>query len=337
LTGIKKKFAVLMASVMAFGILASGCSLIEKTPEAIAKEKVAKVGGEYITRGELNDMMVPVKAQIASQNGGDNYLTSDQGKQDVLDQEKQTLQSLIEARIFEQKAKELKLFKDEAEIESGITAKKDELIKAYETEDALNKYLEQSKISADMLKKLLRVQVVGQKVYDNMIKDIAVTDDEIQKYYDQNKTTLTEQPNTMEVSHILVATEQEAKDIKAKLDKGEDFAALAKQYSTDTGSKDAGGSLGEIQYNDSNYDQTFMVAAMALKAGEVSQPVKTTYGYHIIKVTKKNEYPILTFDKAKDSIKEQLLYNKQEETYTNTLNTWKEAAKIKYYDSKLKS
>lgn len=334
---MKSKVAVLAAIIMLFGILSSGCGLIEKTPEAIAKEKVAKVGNEYITRGELDEMMVPTKVQIAAQNGGDNYLTSDDGKKAVLDQEKQMLQNMIESKVLEQKAKSLKLFKDDKEIDDQINTQMANLAKAYGGQEDLDKELQAEKISSALLKKLLRIQVIGQKVYDNTIKDAKVTDDEIKKYYDTNKDTITEKTNTMQVSHILVGTEQEAKDIKAKLDKGEDFAALAKQYSTDTGSKDKGGALGEIQYNDPYYEPTFVQAAMKLNEGQVSDPVQTKYGFHIIKVTKKTIYPIVPFDQAKEGIKEQLLYNKQQQTYKDALAKWKTDAKIKIMDKTLQS
>lgn len=334
---MKGKVAVFAALIMLFGIFASGCSLIEKTPEAIAKEKIAKVGGEYITRGELDEMMVPTKVQIAAQNGGDNYLTSDDGKQAVLDEEKQMLQSMIESKVLEQQAKALKLFKDDQEIQDGINSKMADLVKSYGTQADLDKELQTEQISSALLQKLIRIQVIGEKVYDYAIKNVTVSEDEIKSYYDQNKDSITTQTNTMQVSHILVATEQEAKDIKAKLDKGEDFATLAKQYSTDTASKDNGGALGEVEYNDPNYDSTFVQAAMKLKEGQVSDPVQTQYGYHIIKVTKKTIYPTLPYDQAKESIKEQLLSNKQQDAYNNSLTTWKTNAKIQILDKTLQS
>lgn len=334
---VKSKIAVSIAIIMLLGVFTSGCSLIEKTPEAIAKEKVAKVGNEYITRGELDDMMVPTKAQIAAQNGGDNYLTSDDGKKAVLSEEKQVLQNLIEAKILEEQAASLKLFKNENEIQNAIDSKMADLIKSYKTKDDLEKELKSEKISDALLQKLLRIQVIGEKVYNYTIKNVSVTDDEIKKYYDENKDSITEKTNTMEVSHILVNTEAEAKEVKALLDKGGDFKALAKQYSIDTTTKDNGGSLGTIEYNDSNYEAAFVQAAMKLKAGQISDPVKTSYGYHIIKVTKKTIYPTLPYDKAKASIKEQLLYTKQQDTYNAALTKWKAAAKIKILDKTLQS
>ena len=86
----------------------------------------------------------------------------------------------------------------------------------------------------------------------------------------------------VKASHILVADEKTAKEVKAKLDRGEDFATLAKKYSTDTGTAQAGGELG--WFGPDKMAPTFTDAAYSLKKGEISDPVKTTYGYHVIKL-----------------------------------------------------
>ncbi|HBM75957.1 MAG TPA: peptidylprolyl isomerase, partial [Clostridiaceae bacterium] len=115
------------------------------------------------------------------------------------------------------------------------------------------------------------------------------------------------------------------------------FATLAKQYSIETSAKETGGNLGEISYNDSNYDQTFMLAAMSLKEGQISNPVQTKYGYHIIKVTKKTEYPVLAFDKVKEDIKSQLLESKKQDKYTASIQEWRKEAKVKTYDKNIEN
>ena len=333
---IRSEFAVLIVMVLIIGLAASGCGLISKTKEAIDKQKVATVGSESITRGELDNMMVPVIAQItADPQYGANYLTSDAGKTMLLEQKKQMLDSMVEQKLFSQKAKELKLFKDDKEIEDAVAKKMADLVVAYKTKEDLDKKIAESKITPDMLNSILKSQVIGEKVSEYMTKDAAVPDDEMQKYYDANKATFTEKPNTMEVSHILLATEQEANDIKAKLDKGENFEALAKQYSTEPAAKTSGGKLGVILYNDPGYDPLFVAGAMALKEGEISKAVKSSFGYHIIKVTKINQYPILAFDKVKDTIKTTLINQKKQTMYTDTLKLWKDAAKIKIYDNNL--
>ncbi|ABO65946.1 MULTISPECIES: peptidylprolyl isomerase [Geobacillus] len=148
----------------------------------------------------------------------------------------------------------------------------------------------------------LAVQQNGEKVIREMIKldllrakaaieDIKVTDKELKEYYDNYKPKV-------RASHILVEDEKTAKEVKAKLDKGEDFAKLAKEYSQDPGSASNGGDLG--WFGAGKMVKEFEEAAYKLKVGEVSDPIKTDYGYHIIKVTDKEKKK--TFDKMKEEI-----------------------------------
>lgn len=336
LSKLKSKLIMLFVLVFAFGILASGCNLIEKSPEAIAKQKVAKVGQEYITRAQLDEEFAPALEQIKAQYG-DNYLTSDDGKTMAANQKKQILDMMVDNLIFAQKAKEFNLFKDEKEIDDEVKKYVDDLMKMYNMdEDQFNKQLEQAKMTKEIFNKRVKEQaIIPQKVYENTVKDVTVGDDEIQKFYDENKASMTEKPNTMEVSHILLDSEDKAKEVKAELDKGGDFAAIAKEKSTEPDAKESGGSLGEIQYNDPGYDPTFVQAAMALNEGQISDPVLTQFGYHIIKVTKKNEYPVLALDKVKDQIKDQLSGEKKEKLFSDTMKEWKDKAGVKIYESNM--
>jgi foldase protein PrsA len=137
----------------------------------------------------------------------------------------------------------------------------------------------------------LAVQQNGEKVIRNMVKldllrtkaaveDIKVTEKELKDYYENYKPKI-------KASHILVKDEKTAKEVKAKLDKGEDFAKLAKEYSQDPGSAANGGDLG--WFGPGKMVKEFEDAAYKLKVGQVSDPVKTDYGYHIIKVTDKEK------------------------------------------------
>lgn len=112
----------------------------------------------------------------------------------------------------------------------------------------------------------------------NQIATEKLTDAEMKKYYNKNKADFKE----VRASHILVKTEEEAKEIKKKLDQGEDFAALAKEKSTDPGSAPRGGDLGFFTRD--RMVKAFSDAAFSLKVNEVSNPVQSPFGFHIIKV-----------------------------------------------------
>ncbi|NNU89636.1 peptidylprolyl isomerase [Anoxybacillus sp. CHMUD] len=169
------------------------------------------------------------------------------------------------------------------------------------TDEELNKEIENLKemygVQYD-----LAVQQNGEEAIRDMVKldllrqkaameDMKVTDEELKKYYNEYKPKV-------KASHILVDDEKTAKDIKAKLEKGEDFAELAKEYSKDTGSAQNGGDLG--WFGPGKMVEEFEKAAYALKVGEISDPVKTQFGYHIIKVTDKEKKK--SFDEMKEEI-----------------------------------
>lgn len=106
----------------------------------------------------------------------------------------------------------------------------------------------------------------------------------------------------LKASHILVKDEKTAKEIKEKLNNGEDFAALAKQYSVDPGSKEKGGELPE--FGPGKMDLKFEEAAYKLEVGQVSDPVQSSFGYHIIKVTEKKE--LKSYEEEKENIRKEL-------------------------------
>jgi foldase protein PrsA len=160
----------------------------------------------------------------------------------------------------------------------------------------------------------LAVQQNGEKAIREMVKldllrqkaameDIKVTEKELKEYYDNYKPKI-------RASHILVKDEKTAKEIKAKLDKGEDFAKLAKQYSQDPGSAANGGDLG--WFGPGKMVKEFEDAAYKLKVGQVSDPVKTDYGYHIIKVTAKEKKK--PFNEMKDEIEFEVKQRKLDPT-----------------------
>lgn len=140
----------------------------------------------------------------------------------------------------------------------------------------------------------------------------------------------------MKVSHILVKDEKTAKEVKEKVNNGEDFAALAKQYSEDTGSKEQGGEI--PGFAPGQTVKEFEEAAYKLDAGQVSEPIKTTYGYHIIKATDKKE--LKPFDEVKGEIRKDL----EEQRLQDTTGKWKQqvvtdllkAADIKVNDKEFK-
>lgn len=136
-----------------------------------------------------------------------------------------------------------------------------------------------------------------------------VTDEETRKAYDTESAKV-QQTERVRARHILVNTEQEAKQVLDRLNKGEKFEDLAKQYSLD-GSKEFGGDLG--YFTAPEMVPEFSKAAFALQPGEVSPPVKTDFGWHIIKVEDRKMGGAQPYDQVKDALRNILLRKKTQE------------------------
>jgi len=135
--------------------------------------------------------------------------------------------------------------------------------------DQLNQLIDQK--GEKFVKEQIKYELLMQKAAKDNIK---VTDDDVKEYYDGLK-------GKIHLSHILVKEKKTAEEVEKKLKKGEKFEDLAKEYSTD-GTAEKGGDLGWVGKDD-NMDKDFVKAAFALKTDEISGPVKSQFGYHIIK------------------------------------------------------
>ncbi|MGA9225173.1 MAG: peptidylprolyl isomerase [Mesobacillus sp.] len=142
------------------------------------------------------------------------------------------------------------------------------------------------------LKKVLKDQMLMEKA---ALKDVKVSEEDVKKSYENYKPEI-------KASHILVKDEKTAQEVKKKLDGGAKFEDLAKEYSQDPGSAANGGDLGF--FGPGKMDPAFEEAAYKLEAGKISEPVKSQFGFHIIKVTEKKEKE--SYDKMKDKLENDL-------------------------------
>lgn len=329
---IKKLIAVTLSTTFLFGL--ASCELISKTPEAQMKEAVAKVNGKSITKEEFLKRFETKKAQMEAFYGKD-FFTKKENESYVTQIKYDVLETMINEVLLLKRAEELKVVPDDKTIQDAINKNIEDAKKQLGGEDKFNQTLKDLKITLEDYKGYIKNQTIIEKLYDEVVKNVKVTDDEIKKYYNENIYDFTEKPNKMNVSHILVKTEDEAKKVKAELDGGAKFEDVAKKYSQDPGSKDKGGNLGDVYYNDKNYDKTFMSNAIALPKGQISAPVKTQFGYHIIKVNSKEEYKQIPLEKVKADIEKTLLGDKKQKTFEEELQKLKDKAKIKRYTERL--
>jgi peptidyl-prolyl cis-trans isomerase C len=162
--------------------------------------------------------------------------------------------------------------------------------------------------------------------FDVKIHDV-VTEADAKKIYEEKIGQLKPEQE-IHARHILVATEEEAKEVAERLKKGEDFATVAKEKSKDASAE--GGDLGF--FGRGQMLKPFEDAAFALEVGQISEPVQTQFGWHIIKVEEKRDLPLPTFDQVKEAIIAQLVQAKAQEVVTGL----RDAAKIEVVDPELK-
>ncbi|MDX9916571.1 MAG: peptidylprolyl isomerase [Gudongella sp.] len=155
--------------------------------------------------------------------------------------------------------------------------------------------------------------------FNKLISDVTADEEELKNYYQENSEVFT-QPETVKASHILVETSERADEIAQELKNGLDFEQAARDYSK-CPSSEVGGSLGE--FGRGQMVPEFEEAAFNMEVGTVSEPVKTQFGYHIIRLDEKLESKSPSFEEAKDEIRKQVLLKKQQKNYTDKINELK--------------
>lgn len=190
----------------------------------------------------------------------------------------------------------------------------DAMEKGMDKDDEFTQVLEKTKES------MLKTYALGK-----LLATVSVTDDEIKKFYEDNKDLFKENESA-NASHILVAEEDKANEIYEKVKNGEDFASLAKEFST-CPSKEKGGELGT--FTRGQMVKKFEDAVFNNEVATITEPVKTQFGYHIIKINDKNEGRELAFDEVKDKIAAQVRRQKEQALYNEKITELKEKYQVK--------
>ena len=257
-------------------------------------ETVATVEGEKITKDELYDVLV-----------------KSQGKEAVA--------LLIEEKLVALEMKKEKLSVSDKEVDAELAT----YIENSGGDDAFAAALQQSGMTEKQFKENIVQFLSLQKLLEPRID---VTDEEMKAFFEENKEAMAE-PAQVEASHILVEDEEKAKEVAKKLKDGGDFAKLAKEYSTDKSNADKGGELGFFTAD--KMVPEFSEAAFAMKQDEISDPVKTSHGFHIIKVTNKKDAKEAVYKDSLDLIKGQISGDKLEAEHGVWMEEMQEKYKIK--------
>lgn len=192
-------------------------------------------------------------------------------------------------------------------------------------QEALKKGLDKTPDYQKKLEEFKKLTLVSGLFEKEIMSKAKVSDQDVKEYYEKHKEDFT--PTTqIRASHVLVKTEDEAKKVLERLKKGEKFGDVAKAVSIDSGSAKNGGDLG--YFSKGQMVPEFERAAASLDAGQVSIPVKTQFGYHIIKVTDKKKGAVIEFEKIKDMVSQRLSGEKQKEAFDQYLSELKKTYKV---------
>ena len=335
----KIKNIVIAAAITTMAFSITGCKMIEKTPEAIQKTVLAKVGGDKITMADVNSEL-QADIDYLTETYGEDYENNidDSLKEQLKKARKQVLEQLVNDEVLITKGTELGYIPSDEELSTAIEEEKAKFTEAYGGEEGLKEALEYYGMSDEKFDSFIENLVKTDKVKEAMIKDVTVSDEEIEQYYNDNIDKYTVKAGA-NAKHILFETEEEAQDAKNKIDSGETtFEDLYSQYEANksSGTKPLSEDLGYVENEQEGYDTDFLAGFKTLKEGEVSAPVKSSFGYHIIKVEGvQTEDKVTPLDEVKDNIKSTLLSEKQNEVYNSTLEQWKKDLNVKLYKDRL--
>ena len=311
---------------MALLVLA-GCQPAETTANTNSgSKKVATFEGGEVTEGELQ--------QFAEQSGlGELDPESPEYETAV----QQVMPQLVGIEIAKTYAEEEGITVSDEEVDKEIEEIKQQVGEQARAsgqdlsdQEAFDQALEQNQISEDELRQDVRESLPVQEVQERVAGDAEPSDEEIQKFYDENKTAQFTQPAQRCMRHILLNKDQQqkAEDVKAQLQDGGDFAELARENSQDPGSAEKGGDLGCLGKGETV--PPFEEAAFAAETGEIVGPVETEFGYHLIEVTEIREEQSQPLAEVETQITDQLVATQQEEEFTKWIEDQKQQRNVKY-------
>ena len=304
-----------------------GCNPAEPAANVDSQaRKVVTFEGGDVTQGELDE--------FAERNGFGNLSKDDPQYQTAV---QQIMPQLVGIEIAKAYAQEQNITVSDKEVDREIAKIKEQVGKQARSsgqdmsnQEAYEQALKQNNITEDQLREDIRENLPVQKVQERVTGDAAPSDKEIQNYYEKNKEAQFTTPEQRCVRHILFNKDQKekAEDVKQKLENGGDFAKLAKEYSQDPGSAEKGGDLGCLGKGETVPE--FEQAAFGAKQGEIVGPVKTEFGYHILKVTDVKSEQARSLQEVESQIRSQLGTEKQSEAFNKWIEEQKKERDVKY-------
>ncbi|KUK55074.1 MAG: Foldase protein PrsA [Atribacteria bacterium 34_128] len=288
---------------------------------------IAEVNKSGITSNQLQSAFLNAISRY------DNKTLSSLDQSAIVSFKKNILDQLIDYELLYQQAQKEKIKISNDEINLEIDKIKDN----FSSPEEFNEALKANNITLVRLKEDIKRQLMINSILEEIRDKVSINDEDLLEYYNENKESFLE-PEQVHARHILVETEEEANNLLLQLKEGlTDFAELAKEKSIGP-SAPSGGDLGFFARG--QMVKEFEDAAFSLQPGEISEVVKTQFGYHIIKCEEKKEEYSPTFEEAKEKISNILKYQRENEAISAFISKLKEEAVIVYnydFDAEIES
>ncbi|HVN62691.1 MAG TPA: peptidylprolyl isomerase [Gaiellaceae bacterium] len=306
----------LVIVAVALALVAAGCGGGSST---VPSDAVAVVNGQPISKAELDQLLNQAKVTYKSQKRA----FPKAGSAEYAALQTQAITFLVQRSEFAQEADKMGIKVTDKQVEDRLNQIKKQYFKS--DPKAYLKQLASQGLTDSQVRDDLRAQLVSEAIFAKVSGGVKVTDQQIADYYSKNKSQYS-QPQSRDVRHILVKNKALAEKLYTELraNKGANFAALAKKYSQDPGSKNTGGKL---TVSKGQTVPPFDQAAFTLPTKAISTPIHTQYGWHIIQALS-DVRPAKTTPLAsvKESIRQQLLQTQKNAAMT----AWVADAKKKY-------
>jgi foldase protein PrsA len=304
---------------LALALAASGCGGEEASKPDVPPGAIAIVGELEIEKAEFDRLIGQAKKSFEAQEQD----FPEAGTPEYEDVKSSIVTSLVEEAQWGQEAAEMGIKVTDQEVTKRLDELKEQFFqgddKKYEEE------LERQGLTEQQVRDEIRSRVLSEKIYNSVTKSVKVTDKEIQAYYKKNEAQF-EQPESREVRHILVKSRAKAQDIYRQLQNGAGFAALAKRFTEDEASKAEGGKMTAQKGRTVAPFDKFVFDA---ETGDLSEPIKTEFGWHVIEVLSDVKAKSVTpLEDVKESISTTLLQQRQ----NTAMRRWVADLKEKYAD-----
>jgi foldase protein PrsA len=294
-SSLRKLLPLLLLALVA--VLAAACGGSEDA-KSVPAGAVALVGDKPIQKADLDRLLAQAKKNYEAQKQDFPKV----GTPEYENLKSTLLKGLVQQSQWEQAGAKMGVTVSDKEIDTRLNALKQRYFKG--DDEKFQAELDKQGLTVEQVRDQLRARMLSDKIYSAVIDKVMVTDAEIKAYYDNHKAQYM-QPESREVRHILVKNKALADELYTKLKNGADFETLAKKYTQDTASKADGGKLTAYKGKTVAPFDKFVFSA---KVGELSHPIKTQFGWHLIEVLSDTKPPApQPLADAKDSISATLL------------------------------